>query len=175
LEPFQGKSSVDDRQYGVYTPFVNRNKAPNRRLRAKEYLASCACFNLRAASRRVTSLYNMHLKESGVLITQLPLLGALAQAGPVPLTRLAQALEMDRTTLARNWLPLLRGGLTAEHASDDKRVRVFEITAKGRKALAKALALWESAQREAIGTIGKESYSAFLAQLGRLQQLDRNG
>jgi DNA-binding MarR family transcriptional regulator len=154
---------------------VDKNTAPNPRLRAKEYLASCACFNLRAASRRVTSLYNMHLKESGVLITQLPLLGALAQAGPVPLTRLAQALEMDRTTLARNWLPLVRGGLTAEHASDDKRVRVFEITAKGRKALSKALALWENAQREVIGTMGKESYRSFLAQLGRLQRLDRIG
>ena len=155
--------------------YVDEKTTAQRCPRGREYAAMCACFNIRAASRRITSLYNMHLKESGVLVTQLPLLVALDQAGPLPLTGLAQALEMDRTTLARNWLPLLRGGLTTEQAGADKRVRVLEITDKGRKVLAMALALWKQAQTEVIGAMGEESYRAFLAQLGRLQQLGRHG
>lgn len=152
---------------------VDGAKGDEPALLAREYTSVCACFNLRAASRRMTSLYNQRLKESGVLITQLPILGTLRQAGPMPLTRLAELLEMDRTTLARNWLPLVREGLTSEQASPDRRVRVLAITAKGTKALRTALALWKEAQASVVKELGEGDYRTLLAQLGRLQRLSR--
>jgi DNA-binding MarR family transcriptional regulator len=152
---------------------VRQESNSTRELGGREYAAACAVFNLRAASRRITSLYNARLRKSGVLITQLPLLVALDYAGPMPLTRLAEELEMDRTTLSRNWLPLVRSGLTREQSTADKRVRVLAITDKGSEALALALQLWNAAQAEVVASMGDEGYRAFLGQLGKLQMLGR--
>src|SRR5512143_712387 len=63
---------------------------------------NCADANLRRATRAVTRLYDQILAPSGLLTTQFTLLVACAVAGPAPISNLADALAMDRTTLARN-------------------------------------------------------------------------
>jgi len=140
-------------------------------LRGKEYAAVCACFNLRRASRAVTALYNERLASSGIRTTQLPILVALDQGGPMPLTRLARLLEMDRTTLTRNWLPLERQGLTAESPGEDRRSRVLTITETGRRALAKALPLWEEAQAQFIQAMGEGDFHVLLSKLEAVRRV----
>ena len=67
-----------------------------------EVAAGCACRNLRRTARAVTQLYDDTLRPSGLRITQFTLLVAVAISEPVPITRLADALDLDRTTLARD-------------------------------------------------------------------------
>ena len=63
---------------------------------------------------------------------------------------------MDRTTLTRNLAPLLRRGLVAESAAEDKRVRSYALTARGKQLLARALPDWKAAQARILRALAKE-------------------
>ncbi len=143
--------------------------------RGKEYPEVCVSFNLRRASRAVTALYNERLASSGIRTTQLPILVALDQGGPMPLTRLARLLEMDRTTLTRNWRPLERQGFTAESPGADRRSRLLTITEKGRRTLGRALALWEEAQAQFIRAMGEGDFRVLLAKLAAVRRAAGRG
>lgn len=133
-----------------------------------ERLAVCPCLGLRKASRAITAMYNEHMSPSGVLITQLPMLGALKVEGSLPLTRLAEVLGMDRTTLSRNVNPMLRQGLVAEGTGQDKRSRILTITDQGAKALELALPLWDEAQDKVRAILGKAGTEVLLDKLKAL-------
>ena len=126
---------------------------------------TCACFNLRKASRTVTQLYDEILQPSGLLATQFTLLVAIALAGSVTITHLAEELVMDRTTLTRNLKPLERQGLIEIAPGQDQRTRVVTLTASGREALVKAIPLWEQAQASVVEGLGQNRWSTLLSNL----------
>lgn len=130
--------------------------------RTPEHLnvAMCACFNLRKAARSVTRFYSGILRPSGLKGTQFTILAALSVLGDITLTRFAEALVMDRTTLTRNLKPLERGGLIAIRPGHDRREKTLTITAKGRKKFERALPLWEKAQTEMVEAMGERSWRA---------------
>jgi DNA-binding MarR family transcriptional regulator len=96
----------------------------------------------------MTALYDDALAKSGIKITQFSLLRAVERNEPASVSVLSEDLDLDRTTLARNLIPLERDGLIELAAGADRRVTEVRLTAKGRKALAKALPLWQKAQVE---------------------------
>jgi DNA-binding MarR family transcriptional regulator len=118
---------------------------------------------LRHAARAVTQAYDEAIAGSGVRATQFGLLVALAQAPLVPLSKLAEVLGMDRTTLTRNLAPLLRDGLVEERKTEDKRVRAFALSARGKKVFEQALPGWRKAQARIVRAIA----SAELEQMQR--------
>src|SRR5262245_23110545 len=111
-----------------------------------ELARSCACFNLRKAARAVTQIYEAALEPSGLKATQISLLVALAVRGSLPLTRLADVLVLDRTTLTRNLMPLKKKGWVASERGPDRRERYVALTRDGRAALERALPLWHAVQ-----------------------------
>jgi DNA-binding MarR family transcriptional regulator len=115
-----------------------------------EVAADCACKSLRRAARAVTQLYDETLRPSGLRVTQFTLLVAVAVSEPVPITRLADALTLDRTTLARDLRPLTERGLVEVAAGDDRRMRVVRLTGQGRDAIARAYPLWKQAQARLV-------------------------
>ena len=115
--------------------------------------AACACFAVRRAARVITQHYDWALRPSGLRTTQFTLLTMLALGGPMPLSRVADRLGMERTTLTRNLKPLLAGGLVSVGPGDDRRVRTIAITAKGQRAAVAALPRWRSAQRSVAGRL----------------------
>ncbi|HEY2396179.1 MAG TPA: MarR family transcriptional regulator [Rudaea sp.] len=121
----------------------------------------CVCVNLRRAARAVTALYDDALSASGIKITQFSLLRSVQRNEPVSVSALSEDLNLDRTTLARNLDPLQRDGLIALAAGSDRRVTEVRLTAKGRKAIARALPLWQQAQQ----AIGRRFAPGRLAQL----------
>ena len=96
----------------------------------------------------MTALYDAALAASGVKITQFSLLRSVERNEPASVSTLSEDLDLDRTTLARNLNPLERDGLIVLAAGADRRVTEVRLTAKGRKALAKALPLWQKAQAD---------------------------
>lgn len=126
---------------------------------------TCACFNLRKASRAVTQLYDEILQPSGLLATQFTLVVAISIAGSTTITRLAEDLVMDRTTLTRNLKPLERQGLIEIASGQDQRTRVVALTAEGREALAKAIPLWEQVQASVVEGLGQNRWSTLLSNL----------
>ena len=107
---------------------------------------TCICVNLRRAARAVSNLYDEALAGAGIKITQFSLLRAVQRTEPVAVSALAGELELDRTTLARNLLPLQRDGLVMLASGSDQRVTEVRITAAGRAAIARALPMWQAAQ-----------------------------
>ncbi len=132
---------------------------------------SCTCMNVRKASRVITQLYDEALQPSGLLVSQFNLLVALASAGSMTMTRLAEVLVMDRTTLTRNLKPLERGGLVQIQPGEDQRTRVVNLTEAGCAALAKALPLWEKVQVSVVEELGQEQWSLLLQGLSKLVSL----
>jgi DNA-binding MarR family transcriptional regulator len=115
-----------------------------------EVAADCACKRLRRTARAVTQLYDQTLRPSGLRVTQFTLLVGVAVSEPVPITRLADALGLDRTTLARDLRPLTERGLLEVAAGDDRRTRVVRLTRQGRDAIARAYPLWKQAQARMV-------------------------
>jgi DNA-binding MarR family transcriptional regulator len=130
---------------------------PNRKASSGPALVaqSCACSNLRKAARAVTQIYESALEPSGIRATQLPVLVALSLMEQAPLTRVADVLVMDRTTLSRNLRPLERCGWVRIRRGPDRRERYLSLTGTGRAALERALPFWEEAQARVVGKIGQ--------------------
>jgi DNA-binding MarR family transcriptional regulator len=117
---------------------------------------SCLGSALRQASRALTQHYDSAFAVAGIRSTQFSVLVAFGHAPSVPLSRLAEALVMDRTTLTRNLGPLLRRGLVAESGAKDQRVRSYALTARGQQVLARALPEWKAAQARILRALAKE-------------------
>ncbi len=119
-------------------------------------LRGCTCFRLRRLTRRVTAVYNRALAPTGIRVTQYSLLSNLRGVAAVPLSQLAETLDMDRTTLTRNLKPLVDAGwLEVQPSALDARVRLVSLTASGAEQLRAARAPWKRAQEEVNNTIGE--------------------
>jgi len=136
-----------------------------------EIAETCACLNVRKAARAITQLYDEVLQPSGLRVTQFTLLVSIALAGEAPVTRLANALVMDRTTLTRNLALLEHHGLVAIAPGTDQRTRMVTLTNQGREALAKALPLWEKAQKRVVSGLGRKQWNTLLADLSNIVSL----
>ena len=137
-------------------------------------MTQCTCGNLRKAARVITELYDEFLEPSGLLITQFKLLGAVAAHGAVALSPLAEHLDLDPTTLARNLGPLAREGLVEVFPGEDRRKRLVRITERGQESLEMALPLWENAQAWVIGQLGDERWRGMIGDWANLIVLARH-
>ncbi|HTS53888.1 MAG TPA: MarR family winged helix-turn-helix transcriptional regulator [Burkholderiales bacterium] len=127
----------------------------------KPAAAGCTCFKLRRLTRRVTAVYDRALSVAGMRVTQYSLLGHLRGLRGVPMSELAEMLDMDRTTLTRNLRPLLEAGWVEVRASDeDARVRLVQLTSAGEERWRAARTCWRQAQDEVSATIGADRLAA---------------
>src|SRR5262245_66658020 len=73
-------------------------------------VADCACEGLRRAARAVSKVYAGALASFGLTPTQLAILVATRLHGSLPLSRLAEGMGLDRTSLYLAVRPLERKG-----------------------------------------------------------------
>jgi DNA-binding MarR family transcriptional regulator len=135
----------------------------------------CYCAVLRKASRRISLIYDTHLKSTGLKTTQFSLLAELSHDRPKPPTmnELSAYLVMDRSTLGHNLRPLLRLGLVLlKPDTDDGRTRRVILTTKGTTKLSEGRRLWQAAQKEYEKMIGKGGAVKLRNALHNLTRLD---
>jgi len=114
-----------------------------------EALSDDDCFAIRQAARHVSQIYDRHLSNVGLTITQFSLLNRLKHAGPMTMKQIAELMRMQRTTLVRTIQPLRRDGLvTSEAAGADARVLSISLTAAGADRLSAGRPHWYAAQAE---------------------------
>jgi len=116
---------------------------------------ACTGARLRRLTRRVTALYELHMRDSGLKLSQYSLLAQLSEV-PQSLTALADRMEIDRTTLTRSLQPPLEQGLIGESAGADARQRLFVLTADGLRARADARKRWRQAQLALEEHLGRD-------------------
>ena len=124
---------------------------------------TCSCFAARRTARSITRHYERHLKPSGLRVTEFTLLSVLSIAGPQALSRVADLMAVERTTLTRNLRSLLSRGLVSESTTGDRRVRLLAITKRGTAAAAAALPHWRAAQRSVERSLGSGVVRALAA------------
>jgi DNA-binding MarR family transcriptional regulator len=112
--------------------------------------------------------YDSDISPAGVNITQLAVLRCIARRSGEPLVRVAEEMEMDRTSLYRAIAPMIREGWLIFADSSNARFRNAKVTPKGRKLMTDANKRWEGVQRKVIGKFGQENYEVLLAELNRL-------
>ena len=131
---------------------------------------TCTCFGLRKAARAVTQAFDDALQSGGLRATQFSLLTAVSLMGTVTISKLAQGMVMDRTTLTRNLKPLEKNGWLSIVPGKDRRTRSLEITPRGRKVLTRAIPLWEEVQSGVVRKMGRKNWDALMGNLGHVTE-----
>lgn len=125
----------------------------------------CVCASLRRAARAATQRYEAALKGSGITLTQFTLLWALDRVGPAPQSALVKLLAIDATTLSRTLPPLARAGWIRAGDSADARETRWVLTPEGQRKLLRTTPIWERAQQDLRGRIGKKKWAMLLEEL----------
>ncbi len=129
-------------------------------------VVGCTCFRVRRLARRVTQIYDRVLAPSGLRVTQFSLLSRLATGGPVAISPLAAALDMERTTLTRNLKPLVDAGfVTLTTCEEDARQRKVRLTRLGHARYRQAHKLRRQAQDELNRALGPAQVASLHAML----------
>lgn len=128
-------------------------------------LLNCVGTNVRMASRVLTRYYDEIMDPSGVRVTQLAVLAAVAYHGPFTLKILAQALAMDRSTLTADLRLLAIQDFVTISPGEDRRTRVVTITEGGLGAIQAALPLWRRAQGYIDQRLGHARLDALLSEI----------
>ncbi|ADV82912.1 MarR family winged helix-turn-helix transcriptional regulator [Terriglobus saanensis] len=115
----------------------------------------CTCYRLRQSARIVSRTYDTFLAPCGISIGQFGLLITLSAMKGESISSLAEVLQMDRTTLTRNLIPLQKLGYISVEQASDKRARSLSLTVTGQKTLTVARPKWKAAQRSLEKKVGK--------------------
>jgi DNA-binding MarR family transcriptional regulator len=126
---------------------------------------SCLALNLRRAERVISQIYDAALRPVGIKSTQFSLLVTIRAMQPSALSKIADHIDMDRTTLTRNLDVLVESRLVATTRGEDLRERVVSITEKGDAALAAALPIWRATQERLSAKAGKQPVSSLIEGL----------
>lgn len=138
-------------------------------------MALCTCAAVRKAARIVTQMFETALQQTGLRAGQFTLLAVLSKQGDMPLTALADALVMDRTTLTRNLKPMVRDGLVRIKTEEDQRVRKVGLTASGTRKIAEAYPLWAEVQSRLVDGLEAERWSCLVVDLNAAVEVARRG
>jgi DNA-binding MarR family transcriptional regulator len=117
----------------------------------------CYCIALRAASRKLTAIYDAAMEPVGVGIAQFSLLRRIGRTQPVSLTELGRVAELDRSTVGRNVRVLERMGLVVLVPGEDQREATVSLAEPGRDVLQRGAPLWDATQERVERALGGDA------------------
>ncbi len=125
----------------------------------------CFCMRLKRASEELLKLYTKTIAPAGVTPVQYLILLRIHELQSGSLREIADAIGVDRSTLARTIKPLKKNGLIKDNKPVGARNGVLVLTSEGEIVFRKARILWNEAQDIVAARLGKEGidkYSDFL-------------
>lgn len=120
---------------------------------------------LKRASEELLKLYTKTIAPAGVTPVQYLILLRIHELQSGSLREIADAIGVDRSTLARTIRPLEKNGLVKDNKPVGARNGVLVLTPEGETVFRNAKALWNEAQDIVAARLGKEgvdTYSDFL-------------
>ena len=103
--------------------------------------------------------YDQALRPHNLKGTQFSLLAAIKAANPTSITKLAEVLAMDRTTLTRNLQIMRRHGLIRVGPEGYRRARALSLTDSGEAKLIEAYPAWRVAQDRLVAALGTDTWN----------------
>ena len=134
---------------------------------------NCACFNVRKTARVLTQEYDQFITPSGLKTTQFSALAVIRRLGPIMISDLALAMEIDRTSLTRNLKLIERDGFIKMRPGEDARSRIVEITPAGQEKLDEAQVLWKVVQSRIVENFGEKRFKFLRDELEALRSVVR--
>jgi DNA-binding MarR family transcriptional regulator len=111
----------------------------------------CIVAAMRAATRRVTQLYDEAMAPTGLRVTQFHVLSELERrsADPPTVSELAEILTMERSALGQTLRPLTRDGFidVGEDERDGRR-RPIKLTKAGKDKVVRGRRYWARAHQK---------------------------
>ena len=134
---------------------------------------SCLCLASRRLARVLTQAYDHALADEGLKITQFSVMCALGsrENGAVPLSSVADALDLEPSSLTRALGPLVRDGFVQITQGKDKRQRFGALTEHGKQKLKAARVRWADAQKKTIAAIGAPDAEDMIRRLNNARRL----
>ncbi len=130
---------------------------------------SCLCLHVQRAARALARGFDNALRPLGMTSGQFSLMMSLNRPEPPTIGAVASLLAMDRTTLTAALKPLQRRRLikiTTDRL--DHRVRLLELTPKGRMLLARAVPVWITTHASVEARLGPGEPDRLRKNLRRL-------
>jgi DNA-binding MarR family transcriptional regulator len=152
---------------------ARRKKKPKRTLRSDRddlqfVLDNCPGYNLGKAYKRITREFEEEFRSSELTLPQFAVLVNTGVDEPASGTEIARRLGSDVSTTSRTMDVLERRGLVKEGRGEDRRVRMYELTAAGRTSLNEALSKWDHVRRRIIEGLDQEDWQTTLDTLKKL-------
>jgi len=130
----------------------------------------CTNLKLRQLMRRVAQRYDAQVGQVGLKGTQYSLLSYVIKLGPIRPVDLAEAMNVDASTLSRNLKPLVAAGWVTQEAGVDARSRLVQATDAGREKRAEAQRRWRVAQEGLNAALGPQRVIALHALIDEAMQ-----
>ena len=134
-------------------------------------LHSCYSQCMRSANKAINDHYARRLEPTGVAVVQFSMLYSVGQLGRCGVCELAEAVDLDYSTVARSIKPLIERGLLADESDGRTRQRQLTLTDAGRRTVATGLPLWEQAQRDVRELLGADEVEHLRDTLSKLEQM----
>lgn len=141
---------------------MSENKPPN----SFEPI-QCVCTNIKMASRVVGRAYDAAVESAGINVIQYSVLVNISRYEPIEQMRLAEHLEMERTTLYRALDLLVKRKLVSVKPADQGVSKLVQLTPKGKEVVADAQKKWKRLHQGFIDKFGAQ-------QLEQLNELLRS-
>jgi DNA-binding MarR family transcriptional regulator len=152
---------------------ARRRKRPRRKLHAdpealRFVLDNCPGYNLGKAYKQVTRQFEEEFRASKLTLPQFAVLVNTGVDEPASGSEIARRLGSDLSTTSRTMDVLERRGLVKESRGEDRRVRMYELTASGCSALDEALTKWDRIRRRIIDDLEQNEWETTLNTLKKL-------
>lgn len=131
----------------------------------------CIFAIVRKANRVLFRRYQEALAPTGISIVQLSMLRALERHGELPLSRLADHLSMDRTSLYRTIEPLMESGAVTVRKADKGKSKIAGLTEEGLSTIEKVMPFWAKAQNGILQEISGSDWEALCTTLNKVANL----
>ena len=120
-----------------------------------EVTGTCVAGRVLRAARLITRYYDDALRPAGLTITQFGLLHVIGRYEPDSISRVAELMNLDRTSLSRNLKPLEKAGFVHRGNEGTGRKRRVLLTTLGLKKLEEARPYWKAAQAKMEAVLGE--------------------
>ncbi len=128
---------------------------------AHEVVDQCLAARSRRLARGITRIYDDHLRPTGLRVSQLTVLVAVASGTKRPID-IAQRLDMDKSTVTRTLQVMeANGWLRRDHGAGGQSLH---LTSTGVELVSSAMPAWRAATSEVDARLQPDAAIPYLAQ-----------
>ena len=129
----------------------------------------CLAYASRRAARAVTNVFNARMAPLELNVAQFGLLAAVAKMPGSTLSAIGEAMLLDESTMARNFIVLERRGLVEAEGGRGRSGKQVSLTPAGEKLHAEAARIWRRTNQRLAAEMESSEVAAgrtFLRTLG---------